>query len=86
MEAQKFSGPLISRVQSVFPDIVPIDRTTLNAWEDMNFKKAVEATSRKKLLLAGLWTEVCVALPTLSAMEDGYEVYVVADACARQQL
>ncbi|KOR26494.1 isochorismatase family protein [Clostridium sp. L74] len=47
----------------------------------MNFKKAVEQTKRKKLLLAGLWTEVCVVLPALSAIEDGYEVYVVADAC-----
>ncbi len=82
VEAQKFSGPLVSRIQSVFPDIMPIDRTTLNAWEDTNFKKAVEGTNRNKLLLAGLWTEVCVALPALSAMEDGYEVYVVADACA----
>lgn len=49
----------------------------------MNFKKAVEQTKRKKLLLAGLWTEVCVVLPALSAIEDGYEVYVVADACVQ---
>jgi nicotinamidase-related amidase len=81
VEAQTFSGPLVSRVQSVFPDIVPIDRTTLNAWEDTNFKQAVEGTNRQKLLLAGLWTEVCVVLPALSAIEEGYEVYVVADAC-----
>jgi nicotinamidase-related amidase len=82
VEANTFSGPLVSRVQAVFPNIKPIDRTTLNAWEDKNFRKAVEQTGRKKLLIAGLWTEVCASLPALSAMEDGYEVYVVTDACA----
>jgi len=82
VEANTFSGPLVSKVQNVFPDIVPIDRTTLNAWEDTNFKKAVKKAGRKKLLLAGLWTEVCVMFPALSAIEDGYEVYVVADASA----
>jgi nicotinamidase-related amidase len=82
VEANKFSGPLVSKVQAVAPEIVPIDRTTLNAWEDPNFRAAVDKTKRKKLILAGLWTEVCVALPTLSALEDGYEVYVVADASA----
>ncbi|MDR1131582.1 MAG: hydrolase [Oscillospiraceae bacterium] len=81
VEAQTFSGPLAGRVQAVFPDVVPVDRTTLNAWEDANFRKSVERTARKKLLLSGLWTEVCVTLPALSAMEDGYEIYVVADAC-----
>ena len=82
VEAKTFSGPLVSKVQNVYPDITPIDRTTLNAWEDMNFQNAVKQTKRKKLLIAGLWTEVCVALPTLAALEDGYEVYVVADASA----
>jgi nicotinamidase-related amidase len=82
VEAKQFSGPLVKKVQSVYPDITPIDRTSLNAWEDSNFKRAVEATGRKKLIIAGLWTEVCVALPTLSAIEDGYDIYVVADASA----
>lgn len=82
VEAKTFSGPLVSKVQTVYPDITPIDRTTLNAWEDVNFKGAVEATQKKKLLIAGLWTEVCVALPALSAIQDGYEVYVVADTSA----
>ena len=82
VEANTFSGPLVSKVQTVYPDITPIDRTTLNAWEDPKFKAAVEATQKKKLLIAGLWTEVCVALPALSLIEDGYEVYVVADASA----
>ncbi len=82
VEAAAFSGPLLSKVQAVYPDLAPIDRTTLNAWEDQNFKNAVHQTGRRKLLLAGLWTEVCVALPVLAAIEDGYEVYVAADACA----
>jgi nicotinamidase-related amidase len=76
-----FSGAIYSKIQEVFPDITPIDRESLNAWEDNNFKSAVLSTGKKRLLIAGLWTEVCVALPTLSAIEDGYEVYFVADAC-----
>lgn len=82
VEANTFSGPLIKKVQDIFPENKPIDRTTLNAWEDENFKSAVKKTGKKKLLIAGLWTEVCVAMPALSAIEDGYKVYVVADACA----
>ena len=57
-----------------------IDRTTMNSWEDKNFVKAVEATGKKKLVMAGLWTEVCINLAALSALEDGYEVYVISDA------
>ena len=62
-------------------DKVPIfDRTSINAWEDIEFRKAVEATGRKKLIMAALWTEACLAFPALDAMREGYEVYVVADA------
>lgn len=82
VEANTFSGPMVKKVQSVYPEVTPIDRTTLNSWEDQNFVSAVKQTKKKKLLIAGLWTEVCVALPALAAMEDGYEIYVVADACA----
>jgi len=57
-----------------------IDRTTMNAWEDPDFRGAVERTGRKKLVIAGLWTEVCVAFPTLDALRDGYDVFVVVDA------
>jgi nicotinamidase-related amidase len=57
-----------------------IDRTTMNAWEDPDFHAAVEQPGRKKLILAGLWTEVCVAFPALDALREGYEVYVVVDA------
>ncbi len=57
-----------------------IDRTTLNSWEDPDFHAAIEATGRRKLIVAGLWTEICVAFPVLDALKEGYEVYVVADA------
>jgi nicotinamidase-related amidase len=62
------------------PGVPEIDRTTMNSWEDPEFRAAVERTGRKKLIIAGLWTEVCVAFPTLDAMRDGYEVFVVVDA------
>jgi nicotinamidase-related amidase len=62
------------------PGVPEIDRTTMNAWEDPDFRAAVERTGSKKLIIAGLWTEVCVAFPTLDALRAGYEVYVVADA------
>jgi nicotinamidase-related amidase len=62
------------------PGVPEIDRTTMNSWEDPEFRAAVERTGRRKLIIAGLWTEVCVAFPTLDALLEGYEVYVVADA------
>lgn len=62
------------------PGVLEIDRTTMNSWEDPDFRAEVERTGRKKLIIAGLWTEVCVAFPTLDALREGYEVYVVADA------
>ena len=53
----------------------------MNAWDDKNFIAAIEKTGRKKIVLAGLWTETCVALPTVQAIHDGYEIYVVEDCC-----
>jgi nicotinamidase-related amidase len=78
--AESFSGPLLPPLADVFPDRRIVDRTTMNAWEDVAFVEAVKATGRKKLVIAGLWTEVCVVLPALSALAQGYEVYVVTDA------
>ncbi|WP_189269314.1 hydrolase [Streptomyces fuscichromogenes] len=78
--AESFSGPIMPQLAEVFPEQKIIDRTTMNAWEDLSFVEAVKATGRKKLVIAGLWTEVCVVLPVLSAIAQGYEVYVVADA------
>jgi nicotinamidase-related amidase len=65
---------------AALPGVPEIDRTSMNSWEDPDFRAAVEATGRKKLIIAGLWTEVCVAFPTLDALREGYEVYVVVDA------
>ncbi len=78
--AQEFSGPIIPQLGEVFPDHTPIDRSTVNAWEDEKLVAAVKATGRKKLVMAGLWTEVCLAFPVLCALAEGYEVYAVADA------
>lgn len=78
--AKSFSGPLIPQLQSVFPDQKPIDRTSMNSWEDKNFVAAVEKTKRKKLVIAALWTEVCLAFPAISAIAAGYDVYAVVDA------
>jgi nicotinamidase-related amidase len=67
-------------LREALPGVPEIDRTTMNSWEDPEFRQAVERTGRKKLVLAGLWTEVCVAFPALDALQAGYEVFVVADA------
>ncbi|MBB3125509.1 nicotinamidase-related amidase [Paenibacillus rhizosphaerae] len=78
--AESFSGPIHPQIQAVFPDQVPIDRTTMNSWEDDNLVQAVKKTGRKKLVMAALWTEVCLAFPVIGAIKDGYEVYIVTDA------
>src|SRR4051812_35278614 len=78
--AQSFSGNLLPTLQAVFADEKPIDRTSMNLWEDVSVVEAIKATGRRKLVLSGLWTEVCLVLPALSALAQGYEVYVVADA------
>jgi len=75
-----FSGPIFPEIQAVFPDQKPIDRTTMNAWEDKRFYDAVKQTGRKKLVMASLWTEVCLVEPVLSALDEGFEVYIVTDA------
>lgn len=79
--AKSFAGYAARKLTDIIPDAVPIDRTNINCWEDENLRAAVVTAKRRKLLLAGLWTEACVAFPALSMLEDGYEVYVVADAC-----
>jgi nicotinamidase-related amidase len=69
-----------AELREALPGVPEIDRTTMNSWEDPEFRAAIERTGRKKLIIAGLWTEVCVAFPTLDALGAGYDVYVVADA------
>ncbi|MBU1376224.1 MAG: hydrolase [Alphaproteobacteria bacterium] len=72
--------PIIHQLAEVFPEIAPIDRTSINAWEDADFVAAVRATGRKKLIFAALWTEVCLVHPALDALSEGFEVYPVVDA------
>jgi len=79
--ATSFSGPFMPEVTGLFPEISVIDRTAMNSWLDANFRKAVQATQRKKIALAGLWTEACVMFPTLDMLKEGFEVYIAADAC-----
>ena len=81
VETKSFSGNLWPQIRAVFPEQRAIERSSMNAWDDENFVAAIKATGRKKLVLAGLWTEVCVAFPTVQAIHDGYEVYVVEDCC-----
>jgi nicotinamidase-related amidase len=81
VETDSFSGPTYKALTDALPGVTPIERTSMNSWEDAAFVKAVAATGKRKLIIAGLWTEVCVVLPTLEALRDGYEVYVVTDAC-----
>nr|BBH88114.1 hydrolase [Thermosporothrix sp. COM3] len=79
--AESFSGKLFPQLLEIFPNQTPIDRTTMNCWEDSNVLNEVKKIGRKKLILGGLWTEVCIVFPAIQAIEAGYEVYVVADAC-----
>jgi nicotinamidase-related amidase len=81
VETKSFSGNLWPQIQAVFPDQTPIERSSMNSWDDKNFVAAIERTGRKKIVLTGLWTETCVALPTVQAIHDNYEVYVVEDCC-----
>lgn len=78
--ADTFSGQIFPEIKAVFPDEKIIDRTSMNAWDDKNVVNEVQKAGNKKLVVAGLWTEVCVVMPVLDALEDGYEVYVVTDA------
>jgi nicotinamidase-related amidase len=72
--------PTIPELREVLSDNVEIDRTQINAWEDVEFRQAVQATGRSKLIMTALWTEVCLAFPSLDALRDGYEVYPVVDS------
>ncbi len=73
-------GQIFKGVQDVFPDQKPINRTFINAWEDEGVVEAVKKTGRRKIVFAALWTEMCLAMPAIHAMGDGYDVYVVTDA------
>src|SRR3984885_3597316 len=73
-------GPTVPELAALLGDYPPIDRTTVNSWEDTQFLEAVRATGRRKLIFCALWTEVCLAFTALDALREGYEVYPVVDA------
>lgn len=81
VETKGFSGNMWPQIQAVFPGQAPIERSSMNSWDDEKFVAAIRKSGRKKIVLSGLWTETCVALPTVQAIHDGYEVYVVEDCC-----
>jgi nicotinamidase-related amidase len=74
-------GLIIKQIQDVFPEQKPINRTFINTWQDPNVTNVVAKSGRKQLIIAGLWTEVCVAMPAIQAAGEGYDVFVVTDAC-----
>src|SRR5262249_10367210 len=73
-------GPTLTELADLLQDDKPLDRTTTNSWEDIEFRAAVHATGRRKLILCALWTEICMAFTALDALREGYEVYLVVDA------
>jgi nicotinamidase-related amidase len=73
-------GPTLPEVAGLLTDDKPLDRTTVNSWEDIEFVQAVHATGRRKLIICALWTEICMAFTALDALREGYEVYPVVDA------
>jgi len=73
-------GYLLKQLQDVFPEQKPINRTFINTWEDVRVVEWVKQTGRKKIVMAALWTEICLAMPAIHALGDGYEVYIVTDA------
>jgi len=73
-------GPTLPELAGLLTDDKPLDRTTVNSWEDIEFLQAVHATGRRKLILCALWTEICMAFTALDALREGYEVYPVVDA------
>lgn len=78
---KSFSGPMFSEITEAFPDQPLLDRTSMNTWEDAAVIAEVNRIGKKRIVLAGLWTGVCIVGPALSAIAQGFEVYVIADAC-----
>ena len=81
VESKGFSGNITPQLLDVFSGQTPIERSSMNAWDSKEFVAAVKKTGRKNLIMAALWSEVCLAMPALQALTDGYAVYAVEDAC-----
>jgi nicotinamidase-related amidase len=86
VETESFSGYIWPELLDVFPESNIIERTSMNSWDSEAVRKQIASTKKKKLILAGLWTEVCINMCAFSAMQDGYELYVVEDACGGTSL
>ena len=78
---KSFSGPMFDEVTDAFPGQELLDRTSMNTWEDANVIEVVNAIGKSRLVFSGLWTSVCIVGPVLSAMDQGFEAYVITDAC-----
>ena len=81
VETESFSGYIFPQLLDVFPGQAVIERSSMNSWDDPGFRKAIEQTGRKNIILAGLWTEVCICWPTIEMLGTNYNIYVVEDAC-----
>jgi nicotinamidase-related amidase len=86
VESKEFSGNITPQLLDVFANLAPIERSSMNAWDSKEFVAAVKETGRKNLIIAALWSEVCLAMPALQALTDGYAVYAVEDACGGTSL
>src|SRR5215813_6779123 len=81
VETEGFSGYVWPMLLDVFPGQPVVERSSMNSWDDSDFRKAIEATGRKNIIMTGLWTEVCVTWPTIEMLGAGYNIYVVEDCC-----
>jgi nicotinamidase-related amidase len=81
VETESFSGYVWPQLLDVFPGQPIVERSSMNSWDDPGFRKAIEATGRKNIIMTGLWTEVCVTWPTIEMLNAGYNIYVVEDCC-----
>src|SRR6059036_1482274 len=81
VETEGFIGYVFPQLLDVFPGQPIIERSSMNSWDDEGFRKAIEATGRKNILMTGLWTEVCITWPTIEMLAAGYNIYVVEDCC-----
>jgi len=81
VETESFSGYVWPQLLDVFPGQPVIERSSMNSWDSLEFRKAIEATGKKNIIMTGLWTEVCITWPTIEMLGAGYNVYVVEDCC-----
>jgi len=81
VETESFSGYVWPQLLDVFPGQEVVERSSMNSWDDAGFRKAIEATGKKNIIMTGLWTEVCVTWPTIEMLGAGYNIYVVEDCC-----